>query len=159
MEELVKNNSDPHERFDFVLMNSKRGQELKGIYFKLSHDEVVENSEILEVFSRFAKEQQSNCIAITELFLATIAPLCYYRPELTEHLLYLPLQSFYWGTGSIDHNELMQFAKEHLTEYILTPYGGLPNEQGIKWLQEELPQLSHLTERVFEQVVLDNEKE
>jgi hypothetical protein len=159
IEELVKYNIDPQERFDSVLINSKSGQELKEIYWRLSHKEVVENSEVLEVFSRFAKEQQSNCIAITELFLVTIAPLCYYRPELTEHLLYLPLQSFYWGTGSTDHNELKQFVKEHLTEHILTPYGGLPDAQGLKWLQEELPNLNHLTKQVFEQVVLDNENE
>ncbi|MFK7934360.1 MAG: hypothetical protein AB8G22_12685 [Saprospiraceae bacterium] len=122
-------------------------------------DKSLTDKEILNAYYQFIDKMQSNTFAMGELEFALIAQICSYRPELTEQLLERPILSVIYSFGDeIGIDEVLLFVQHRLLKADVEPYGGLPNMEGIKWL-ENLPQQRALLEKVFQEVLIQVRKE
>src|SRR4051812_43562930 len=74
-------------RFD-NLISDRRFNFLENIYKRLfDNDATLTDAEILEAYSKFSDNIQTNSFAAAELEWVTISVLCHFRPDLTETLI------------------------------------------------------------------------
>nr|WP_315245814.1 hypothetical protein [uncultured Flavobacterium sp.] len=147
-------------RFDQIISN-KRFNYLEKIYQILFENKgFLTDEELLNAYFNFSDKMQSNSFAIAELEWAIISILCQFRPNLTETLLKRPLLAIIYSIGDdIDWFTIKQFIDKRILANNAKPYGGLPPEPGILWLEKLLPNQKEKVQKVLEIVIEENRKE
>jgi hypothetical protein len=147
-------------RFESI-HSDKRFDSLQNIYKRLlSHDQSLADSEILINYSHFSKKIQTNTFAAAELELASISVLCYFRPGLTDILIRNGLLAIVYSLGeNIDFDDVVNFVQHRILAVSAEPYGGWPQEEGIKWLSEILPESRDSVKKILIDVIKKNKEE
>ena len=147
-------------RFESIHSDA-RFNSLKDIYKRLiERDESLTNDEILEHYFEFSKKIQTNTFAAAELELVSISTLCYFRPQLTNILIRNGLLSIVYSLGdNIGFDAVTNFVECRILANNVEPYGGWPQEEGIKWLTEILPQTQNSVEKNLADVIKKNQEE
>ena len=92
----------------------------------------ISDTEVIDTFFAFAKEQQSNADSMAQGLLSATALVCSKRPHLAPLLFSEPLQCLYYlGIDSLEG------IKTYIRAYITleTPYMGRPPKQAYTWLE------------------------
>ncbi len=147
-------------RFDSII-SDKRFNYLDSTFKRLNDNDVaLSDKRILEDYYLFSDQIQTNTIAAAELEFVIISVICYYRPNLTEQLLRRPLLCVVYCLGDeINEGHVMSFVKNRLLTSEVRPYGGLPPDNGIKWLAETLLTEKVLVQSVLKEVIRQNKEE
>jgi hypothetical protein len=147
-------------RFESI-HSDKRSDSLKDIYKRLiEQDQFLTNNEVLEHYFEFSKKIQTNTFAAAELELVSVSTLCYFRPELTDVLIRNGLLSIVYSLGdNINFEDVINFVQQRILAKNVEPYGGWPQEEGIKWLSGVLPQNKDLISKVLVDVITKNKEE
>ncbi|HVW95865.1 MAG TPA: hypothetical protein VHA56_07845 [Mucilaginibacter sp.] len=147
-------------RFESI-HSDNRFNSLESIYKRLKNtDQTLTNYEILEHYLVFSKKIQTNTFSAAELELVSISLLCYFRPELTSTLIRNGLLCIVMSLGdSINFDDILNFIQSRILAKDAEPYGGLPQEEGIKWLREILPESRNAIQDILFEVIKKNQEE
>lgn len=134
---------------------------LPSIFNRLAEkDPTLTDEEILAAYYAFSDRIQTNTFAAAEMELVTVAGLCAHRPHLTENLIRRGLLSIVWSIGdAISSDDVLAFVRYRILGIDAIPYGGLPSDPGLVWLNQGLPARKALIQRVLEDVIQQNKKE
>ena len=146
------------ERFNDVLTYCNEGQAILTIYDRLDKGDTISDSEIIGVFETYFKTIQTNCISAAELELAIIAPVCYHRHDLIDKIIRQGLLSLVM-VGIQKSEIVVDFVNKHILDRQAEPYGGLPTDNGVKWLTDILPKDLDTLQGILDQVIDGNNKE
>ncbi|MFB9108557.1 hypothetical protein [Flavobacterium gyeonganense] len=156
-ENLLKKN---RLRFDQII-SDKRFNYLEKVFENLFEDkDYLTDEAILNAYFNFSDKMQSNSFAIAELEWTFISVLCQFRPNLTETLLKRPLLAIVYSIGDdIDWFTVKQFIDKRILAKNAEPYGGLPPEPGLLWLEKLLPNQKEKVQKILEIVIEENRQE
>jgi len=132
----------------------KRFQELQLIL--RTNPQQVSDIEILEFMKAFSLTVQTNCEHAANIFLETIAFICYFRTNLTETLLHYPIQPmFYLGIEQSEkiYQWVVNYLKDLNEQISQNAWHGEPlSKESMIWLQNGFPQISKdLIEKVLQE--------
>jgi len=120
----------------------------------------LSDREILEAYFQFSDKIQTNTFAAAELEWVAISVLCHFRPNLIEILIRRALLAVVYSLGDdIDCLTVKEFLDKKILSNNAEPYGGLPPELRLKWLQNSLPQQKNIVQKVLEDVINKNKNE
>ena len=144
-------------RFESI-HNDDRYSKLNIIYQRLrSNDNTLTDKEVLRNYKIFSISIQTNTFAAAELELVSISTICYFRPHLTEELLKEGLKMILWSVGDgIDCSILNQFINSRILNPELEPYGGLPDKEGIEWLNKIVHNQTDLIKKLLSDIIEQN---
>lgn len=147
-------------RFESI-HSDQRFNSLQNVYKRLiDKDQSLTDNEVLEQYSDFSKKIQTNTFAAAELELVSISTLCYFRPQLTDILIRRGLLAIVYSLGdNIDFDDIVNFVQHRILAKDVEPYGGCPCEEGIKWLDEILPESRDSLEKTLIDVIKKNKEE
>jgi hypothetical protein len=147
-------------RFDNII-SDRRFNFLENIYKRLfDNDATLTDAEILETYSKFSENIQTNSFAAAELEWVTISVLCHFRPDLTETLIRRGLLAVVYSLGDdIDWFTVGQFIERRILADNVEPYGGLPPKVGQEWLMNILPGQMETVQRVLFEVIEENRRD
>jgi hypothetical protein len=143
------------------IVSDKRSDTLTPIFRRLAqNDSTLTDDQILAAYYAFSDQIQTNTFAAAELEWVTIAGLCTRRPHLTGSLIRRGLLLIVWSIGdAITSDDVLAFVRYRIVESDAMPYGGLPSNEGLAWLNEGLPEQKALVQQVLEEVIEQNKKE
>ena len=133
---------------------------IDNIRFQFKSDNLVlSDSEILKTYYKFSNRIQTNTFCAAEMEWAKISTICYYRPQLTRELIRLGLLTIIYSIGDeITAEDVLGFVRVGVIENP-SPYGGKPDEAGLFWLKEVLPNQKVLIQEVLVEVIEQNRRD
>jgi len=148
------------QRFTDII-SDKRFNGLAPIFTRIDDsDPTLMDEEILCAYYAFSDRIQTNTFAAAELEWVTVATLCACRPHLTSTLIRRGLLSIVWSIGDeISSDDVLAFVHHRILASDAMPYGGLPPDEGLTWLREELPLQKGLIQQVLADVIQQNKKD
>nr|WP_294794710.1 hypothetical protein [uncultured Mucilaginibacter sp.] len=138
-----------------------RFNSLQNVYRRLNNQDIaLTDDEILERYFDFSKKIQTNTFAAAELELVSISSICFFRPELTNIIIRTGLLCIVMSLGDfVGFDDIVEFVQGRILAKGAEPYGGLPQEEGIKWLSEVLPKSRGTIESTLIEVIKKNREE
>jgi len=89
-----------------------------------------------------------------------VATICSNNPKLTNELLRTPLLLLVYSFGNkITYDTILKFISGYILHPNAEPYGGIPNEKAILWLNEYFKNNEDTVRTILENVIEINNKE